>query len=141
MASSSRKRMGNDPVPQEEHEEGELLPSVPVLAPAKEKGSGSSQNIFTKDQRLRENAEMRHAWFRWFTNEEDLDKCRKEFWTQGAEGIPGHLAEQYDMWLRSPQFDEWTLEREKTPYSFRWTLRTDEEVRTTYRNRAKVRDG
>ncbi|KAL3693164.1 hypothetical protein R1sor_006815 [Riccia sorocarpa] len=184
MASSSRKRKGKDPMPQEEPEEGELLPSVPLLASAKEKRYGPSQDIITKDQRLRENAEMRRASFRWFTSEEDLDKYRKEFWTPGAEvgrqlfqgklieldlevyiaaaidanrtgfstsvlvvndrlatfvkGILGHLEEQYDMWLRSPQFDEWTLEREKTPYSFRWRLHTSDEVRTTYRNRAKL---
>ncbi|KAL3676702.1 hypothetical protein R1sor_026650 [Riccia sorocarpa] len=52
-----------------------------------------------------------------------------------------HWEEQYEMWLKSPHFDEWTLAREKWPYSFRWRIRTIEEVRATYRNRAKVWDG
>ncbi|KAL3682351.1 hypothetical protein R1sor_000373 [Riccia sorocarpa] len=165
MASSSRKRKGKDIVPQEEAEEGELLHGVLLPEPAKEHRSGPSQDISTRDQRLRENVEMRHAWFTWFTSEEDLDKCRKEFWTPGSEAgrqhfqgklielgleayiaaamdanrvgfstsvldvherlaifvrsVPGHFVEQYETWLKSPQFDEWTLAREKRPYSFR----------------------
>ncbi|KAL3700709.1 hypothetical protein R1sor_018731 [Riccia sorocarpa] len=85
------KRKGKDPVPQEEAEEGELLPGVPLSEPAKQHRSGPSQDIATKDERLRENAEMRHAWFKWFTSEEDLDKCRKEFWTPGSEAGRQHF--------------------------------------------------
>ncbi|KAL3698178.1 hypothetical protein R1sor_012254 [Riccia sorocarpa] len=91
MASSSKKRKGKDPVPLEEAEEGELLPGVPLPEPAKQHRSGPSQDIATKDERLRENAEMRHAWFKWFTSEEDLDKCRKEFWTPGSEAGRQHF--------------------------------------------------
>ncbi|KAL3689746.1 hypothetical protein R1sor_016055 [Riccia sorocarpa] len=91
MASLSRKRTGKDPLPQEEAEEGELLLGVSLPAPAKQHQSGSSQDIATKDERLRENAEMHHAWFRWFTSEDDLDKCRKEFWTPGSEAGRQHF--------------------------------------------------
>ncbi|KAL3697815.1 hypothetical protein R1sor_011891 [Riccia sorocarpa] len=56
-------------------------------------------------------------------------------------GVPGKFAENYDMWLKSPQFDKWTLLKEAYPYSSVWVLRTKESVQQTFRKRAEIWDG
>ncbi|KAL3692014.1 hypothetical protein R1sor_005665 [Riccia sorocarpa] len=150
------------------------------------KKSGPNAPIGERNRRVIENAEMRHAWFRWFVHETDLVDCRRLFWTPGTEvgrerfcgklielgieaykkliidpnsgfdtpcvevedrlrtlvlGVPGKFAENYDMWLKSPQFDKWTLLKEAYPYSSVWVLRTKESVQQTFRKRAEIWDG
>ncbi|KAL2633882.1 hypothetical protein R1flu_005361 [Riccia fluitans] len=78
MASGSCTRKGKEPkLPKG----GELMPEVPPLPRKKGKGSGPSQTQEEKTVRLLENAEMRHAWFTWFVNEENLDQCRRLYWS------------------------------------------------------------
>ncbi|KAL2608418.1 hypothetical protein R1flu_026991 [Riccia fluitans] len=60
--------------------------------------------------------------------------------TKSVKSIPRHLLKQYELWLKSPQFESWTLEKERYPWSLPMRLRTEEDVRQVYRNQAKTWD-
>ncbi|KAL3692773.1 hypothetical protein R1sor_006424 [Riccia sorocarpa] len=55
-------------------------------------------------------------------------------------GVPGKFADNYDMWLKSPQFERWTKAKEAYPWSFEWGIRTKESVQQTFRKRAGMWD-
>ncbi|KAL2632804.1 hypothetical protein R1flu_004283 [Riccia fluitans] len=77
IASGSRTRKGKSSKLPELLEGVELMPEVPTPPRKKEKGPGPSQTQEEKTAHLLKNAEMRHAWFTWFVNEENLDECRR----------------------------------------------------------------
>ncbi|KAL3697368.1 hypothetical protein R1sor_011444 [Riccia sorocarpa] len=89
MACFSRKRKGKGKLSDlpEEAEEGELMAPIPFASPPKQFGkkSGASASIGVKNERVVENAEMRHSWFAWFVCERDEDGCRRLYWTPGTE--------------------------------------------------------
>ncbi|KAL2611048.1 hypothetical protein R1flu_022740 [Riccia fluitans] len=68
-------RKGKEPEIPELPKVGELMPKVPPPPQNKGKGPRPSQTQEEKIARLLENAEMRHAWFTWFVNEENSDQC------------------------------------------------------------------
>ncbi|KAL3679125.1 hypothetical protein R1sor_022081 [Riccia sorocarpa] len=182
MACFSRKRKGKGKLSDlpEEPEEGELMAPIPFTSWPKQFGkkSGASALIGVRNERVVENAEMRHSWFAWFVCERDEDGCRRLYWTSGTEqgrarfrdkllglgmeayrklsidpdqfgfdtpsveveecvrnvvcGVPGKFADNYDMWLKSPQFERWTKAKEAYPWSFEWGIRTKESVQQTF---------
>ncbi|KAL2623980.1 hypothetical protein R1flu_008225 [Riccia fluitans] len=111
-------------------EEGELMPEVPALPPKKGR-PGPSQIPEERMAHVIENAEMRHAWkasqdpLR-FGFGRNLDEIQERL-TKYVKSIPGHLLEQYELWLKSSQFESWTSERETFGLPYR--LRTEEYVR------------
>ncbi|KAL3698525.1 hypothetical protein R1sor_012601 [Riccia sorocarpa] len=68
-------------------EAGELIPIVPPGESSKTKKtkSGPKTTIDERDERKRENAIIRHAWFKWFTSQANLTPMRKLYWTPGAD--------------------------------------------------------
>ncbi|KAL2607490.1 hypothetical protein R1flu_026063 [Riccia fluitans] len=68
---------------------------------------------------------------------QNLDKIQERL-TKYVKSIPGHLLEEYELWLKSSQFESWTSERETFGLPYR--LQTEEDVRQVYRNRAKAWD-
>ncbi|KAL3685525.1 hypothetical protein R1sor_003547 [Riccia sorocarpa] len=66
---------------------GELIPIVPPGESSKTKKtkSGPKTTIDERDERKRENAIIRHAWFKWFTSQANLTPMRKLYWTPGAD--------------------------------------------------------
>ncbi|KAL3689843.1 hypothetical protein R1sor_016152 [Riccia sorocarpa] len=68
-------------------EVGELIPIVPPGESSKSKKtkSGPKTTIDERDERKRENAIIRHAWFKWFTSQANLTPMRKLYWTLGAD--------------------------------------------------------
>ncbi|KAL2635814.1 hypothetical protein R1flu_007293 [Riccia fluitans] len=92
MASGSggggrdRRRRGRSP---ELPEEGELMLEVP--APPLKKGKASQDP----------------SRFRFGQN---LDEIQERL-TKYVKSIPGHLLEQYELWLKSSQFESWTSEK------------------------------
>ncbi|KAL3694675.1 hypothetical protein R1sor_008326 [Riccia sorocarpa] len=89
MACFSRKRKGKGKLSDlpEEAEEGELMAPIPFASPPKQFGkkSGANASIGVKNERVVENAEMRHSWFAWFVCESDENGCRRLYWTPGTE--------------------------------------------------------
>ncbi|KAL2613726.1 hypothetical protein R1flu_025418 [Riccia fluitans] len=67
----------------------------------------------------------------------NLDEIQEHL-TKYVKSIPGHLLEQYELWLKSSQFKSWTSERETFGLPYR--LRTEEDVRQVYWNQAKAWD-
>ncbi|KAL3698591.1 hypothetical protein R1sor_012667 [Riccia sorocarpa] len=69
MSCFSRKRKGKGKLSDlpEEAEEGELMAPIPFASPPKQFGkkSGANALIGVKNERVVENAEMRHSWFAW----------------------------------------------------------------------------
>ncbi|KAL3675814.1 hypothetical protein R1sor_025762 [Riccia sorocarpa] len=68
-------------------EAGELIPIVPPGESSKTKKtkSGPKTTIDEQDERKRENAIIRHAWFKWFASQANLTPMRKLYWTPGAD--------------------------------------------------------
>ncbi|KAL3701979.1 hypothetical protein R1sor_020001 [Riccia sorocarpa] len=68
-------------------EAGELIPIVPPGESSKTKKtkSGPKTTIDERDERKRENAIIRHAWFKWFISQANLTPMRKLYWTPGAD--------------------------------------------------------
>ncbi|KAL3675863.1 hypothetical protein R1sor_025811 [Riccia sorocarpa] len=68
-------------------EAGELIPIVPPGESSKTKKtkSGPKTTIDERDECKRENAIIRHAWFKWFTSQANLTPMRKLYWTPGAD--------------------------------------------------------
>ncbi|KAL3688255.1 hypothetical protein R1sor_014564 [Riccia sorocarpa] len=68
-------------------EAGELIPIVPPGESSKTKKTKSEPKttIDERDERKRENAIIRHAWFKWFTSQANLTPMRKLYWTPGAD--------------------------------------------------------
>ncbi|KAL3694230.1 hypothetical protein R1sor_007881 [Riccia sorocarpa] len=68
-------------------EAGELIPIVPRGESSKTKKtkSGPKTTIDERDERKRENAIIRHAWFKWFASQTNLTPMRKLYWTPGAD--------------------------------------------------------
>ncbi|KAL2613744.1 hypothetical protein R1flu_025436 [Riccia fluitans] len=173
-SSSNSKYKGKCPLSPEEPkegelqpEEGELLPLVPVQTQTKKKKSGPKVIFFEVEERLRENAIARHAWFQWFLEQVNLNDMTKQYWTpgidEGRKRFENKLVElgtiafaqqsiapdtgefehytfqvetrlrkcvtqastqwvkEFDTWIKSPQFDEWTSKR--SDHFFLSTLR------------------
>ncbi|KAL3698533.1 hypothetical protein R1sor_012609 [Riccia sorocarpa] len=38
-----------------------------------------------------------------------------------VSGVPGKFVDNYDTWLKSPQFERWTKAKEAYPWSFEWS--------------------
>ncbi|KAL3700104.1 hypothetical protein R1sor_018126 [Riccia sorocarpa] len=68
-------------------EAGELILIVPPSESSKTKKtkSGPKTTIDERDERKRENAIIRHAWFKWFTSQANLTPMRKLYWTPDAD--------------------------------------------------------
>ncbi|KAL3676167.1 hypothetical protein R1sor_026115 [Riccia sorocarpa] len=68
-------------------EAGELIPIVPRGESSKTKKtkSGPKTTIDEPDERKREHAIIRHAWFKWFASQANLTPMRKLYWTSGAD--------------------------------------------------------
>ncbi|KAL3683148.1 hypothetical protein R1sor_001170 [Riccia sorocarpa] len=68
-------------------EAGELIPIVPPGESIKTKKTklGPKTTIDERDERKRENAIIRHAWFKWFTSQANLTPMRKLYWTPGVD--------------------------------------------------------
>ncbi|KAL3675043.1 hypothetical protein R1sor_024991 [Riccia sorocarpa] len=77
-SSSSRKRKWKSP---EIPEDGELMAEVPLLTQPSKNKSGPSVSIEEKNQRLKENAIMRHIHDRMNVS----DEWRRRYWTPGTE--------------------------------------------------------
>ncbi|KAL3679411.1 hypothetical protein R1sor_022367 [Riccia sorocarpa] len=119
MACFSRKRKGKRKLSDlpEEAEEGELMAPIPFASPPKQFGkkSGASASIGVRNERVVENAKMRHSWFAWKlcidpdqfgfdTPSVEVEECLRNV----VCGVLGKFADNYDMWLKSPQFERWT---------------------------------
>ncbi|KAL3681538.1 hypothetical protein R1sor_024494 [Riccia sorocarpa] len=180
-SSSSRKRKGKSP---EIPEDGELMAEVPLLTQPSKNKSGPSVSIEEKNQRLKENAIMRHSWFIWFIGLSESDEWRRRYWTPGTEegkkllegklvelgtaaynaatmdqhvygmeasalevqkrllravkAVPTQLVENYDKWLKSPQFDAWSMGSEDRKWALPWQLRSPGPRQEIFRTRARV---
>ncbi|KAL3689452.1 hypothetical protein R1sor_015761 [Riccia sorocarpa] len=68
-------------------EAGELIPIVPRGESSKTKKTKSEPKttVDERDERKRENAIIRHAWFKWFASQTNLTPMRKLYWTPGAD--------------------------------------------------------
>ncbi|KAL2624021.1 hypothetical protein R1flu_008266 [Riccia fluitans] len=100
-----RRRRGKSP---ELPEEGELMLEVPAPPPKKGR-PGPSQTPEERMARVIENAEMQHAWKASqdpsrFGFGQNLDEIQERL-TKYLKSIPGHLLEQYELWLKSSQFE------------------------------------
>ncbi|KAL3698758.1 hypothetical protein R1sor_012834 [Riccia sorocarpa] len=85
-SGEKRKAIRNDSP--ESPEAGELIPILPPGETSKTKKktkSGPKVAIDERDERKRENAIIRHAWFKWFTNQANLTPMRKLYWTPGVD--------------------------------------------------------
>ncbi|KAL2622488.1 hypothetical protein R1flu_002693 [Riccia fluitans] len=112
-------------------EEGELMPEVPNPPPKKAR-PGPSLTQEKKTAHVIENAEMRHAWKASqdpsrFEFGRSLDEIHERL-TKYVKSIPGHLLEQYELWLKSSQFESWMSEREMYTFGLPYRLRTEEDV-------------
>ncbi|KAL3682352.1 hypothetical protein R1sor_000374 [Riccia sorocarpa] len=96
-------------------EAGELIPIVPPGESSKTKKTKSEPKtkIDERDERKRENAIIRHAWFKWFTSQANLTPMRKLYWTPGAdEGRALSVDTRTgNMVNKRFQFHSWTNER------------------------------
>ncbi|KAL3694483.1 hypothetical protein R1sor_008134 [Riccia sorocarpa] len=86
FTSRDKKKAKRDPSPGSP-EAGELIPIVPPSESSKTKKtkSGPKTTIDERDERKRENAIIRHAWFKWFASQANLTPMRKLYWTHGAD--------------------------------------------------------
>ncbi|KAL3683344.1 hypothetical protein R1sor_001366 [Riccia sorocarpa] len=86
FTSRDKKKVKRDPSPGS-REAGEVIPIVPPGENNKTKKtkSGPKTTIDERDERKRENAIIRHAWFKWFTSQANLTPMRKLYWTPGAD--------------------------------------------------------
>ncbi|KAL3687763.1 hypothetical protein R1sor_014072 [Riccia sorocarpa] len=86
FTSRDKKKAKHDPSPGSP-EAGELIPIVPPGESSKTKKtkSGPKTTIDERDERKRENAIIRHAWFKWFASQANLTPMRKLYWTLGAD--------------------------------------------------------
>ncbi|KAL3699119.1 hypothetical protein R1sor_017141 [Riccia sorocarpa] len=86
FTSRDKKKAKRDPSPGSP-EAGELIPIVPPDERSKTKKtkSGPKMTIDERDERKRENAIIRHAWFKWFASQANLTPMRKLYWTPGAD--------------------------------------------------------
>ncbi|KAL3690928.1 hypothetical protein R1sor_004579 [Riccia sorocarpa] len=68
-------------------EAGEFIPIVPRGESSKTKKTKSrpKTTIDERDEHKRENAIIRHAWFKWFASQANLTPMRKLYWTPGAD--------------------------------------------------------
>ncbi|KAL3702546.1 hypothetical protein R1sor_020568 [Riccia sorocarpa] len=68
-------------------EAGELIPIVPrgESSKIKKTKSGPKTTIDERDERKRENAIIRHAWFKWFASQANLTPMRKLYWTPDTD--------------------------------------------------------
>ncbi|KAL3687758.1 hypothetical protein R1sor_014067 [Riccia sorocarpa] len=105
----------------EDVEEGELMAPIPFTSPPKQFGkkSGASASIGVKNERIVENADMRHSWFAWFVwlgmeayRKLCIDPDQFGFDIPSVEveervrnlvyGVLGKFVDNYDTWLKSP---------------------------------------
>ncbi|KAL3688655.1 hypothetical protein R1sor_014964 [Riccia sorocarpa] len=86
FTSRDKKKTKRDPSPGS-REAGEVIPIVPPGESSKTKKtkSGPKTTIDERDERKRENAIIRHAWFKWFASQTNLTPIRKLYWTPGAD--------------------------------------------------------
>ncbi|KAL3683668.1 hypothetical protein R1sor_001690 [Riccia sorocarpa] len=86
FTSRDKKKTKHDPSPGS-REAREVIPIVPPGESSKTKKtkSGPKTTIDERDERKRENAIIRHAWFKWFTSQANLTPMRKLYWTPGAD--------------------------------------------------------
>ncbi|KAL3688269.1 hypothetical protein R1sor_014578 [Riccia sorocarpa] len=86
FTSRDKKKAKRDPSPGSP-EAGELTPIVPPSESSKTKKtkSGPKTTIDERDERKRENAIIRHAWFKWFASQANLTPMTKLYWTLGAD--------------------------------------------------------
>ncbi|KAL3694859.1 hypothetical protein R1sor_008510 [Riccia sorocarpa] len=86
FTSRDKKKAKRDPSPGSP-EVGELISIVPPSESNKTKKtkSGPKTTIDERDERKRENAIIRHAWFKWFASQANLTPMRKLYWTFGAD--------------------------------------------------------
>ncbi|KAL3683671.1 hypothetical protein R1sor_001693 [Riccia sorocarpa] len=89
-------------------EAGELIPIVPPGESSKTKKtkSGPKTTIDERDERKRENAIIRHAWFKCHYTLDVQTRLRK-YVTQ----VPFQWTQELETWLASDQFHSWTNER------------------------------
>ncbi|KAL3685559.1 hypothetical protein R1sor_003581 [Riccia sorocarpa] len=107
FTSRDKKKAKRDPSPGSP-EAGELIPIVPPGESSKTKKTKSwpKTTIDERDERKRENAIIRHAWFKCHYTL-DVQTRLQKYVTQ----VPFQWTQELETWLASDQFHSWTNER------------------------------